>query len=97
MRLAISRSGVYHADFYCVDTRSAKRVLREHDISIVAIDYHLVGRDTGCDIIDWAIKNNVLPSYVVLIEYDRFKRVRLAKELKMGGYSSVDETTFIKH
>lgn len=97
MRLAVSKSGIYHADFYCSDSRSAKRILKERQISIMAIDYYLVGRDTGCDFLQWGVSNHVLPNYVVIIERDRCKRVYLAEKLRRGGYRSNDDATFIKH
>ena len=96
MRLAITKSGFYNADDYCADARSAKRLLREKAYSILAIDYDLVGRDTGCDVIKWADLHSVLPSYVVLIERQRHLRSQLAQCLRLAGFRSADDTTFIK-
>ncbi len=97
MRLAITRSGFYNADLYCADTRTAKRVLREKNISILAIDYYLVGQGNGCDIIDWAKRNAVLPNFIVVIERNRNKRALLSNTLRNIGYRSGDDTTFIRH
>ncbi len=96
MRLAITRSGFYNADLYCADTRTAKKTLREKNISILAIDYYLVGRGNGCDLVRWAAQNSVLPSFVIVIERDRVKRILLANLLQKIGYRSADQTTFIK-
>jgi len=96
MRLAITRSSFYNADIYCADTRAAKKILREAYISILAIDYYLVGQGNGCDLIRWAVQNYVLPDFVVVIERDRNKRVILSDLLRKTGYQSSDETTFIK-
>jgi len=70
MRLAISTSNFYHADIYCADSRSAKKILREKSVSIVALDFYLAGRETGSEVIRWAKTHGVLPSYVVVIERD---------------------------
>ena len=96
MRLAITKSGFYNADRYCADGRSAKRLLRENQYSILAIDYHLVGQDTGCDLIEWAHSHAVLPSYVGLLERERGLRRQLASRLRHVGFRSVDDITFIK-
>ncbi|GEM_PF-1471729 len=97
MRLAITRSGFYNADLYCADTRSAKKTLREKNISLIAIDYYLVGKSNGCELIDWAAKNAVLPDFIVVIERDRDKRTLLSNRLRKIGYRSGDKTTFFKH
>lgn len=97
MRLAVSKAGFYQADFYCSDSRSAKKILNERQVSIVAIDFYLVGRDTGCDFLRWGLIKNLLPSFVVITERDRNKRIQLANTLCSGGYRSADNTTFIKH
>ena len=96
MRLAITKSGFYHADVYCSESRLAKKILREQHISILAIDYYLSGRETGSDVIRWAHSTNLLPDYVVLIERDREKRNHLASSLHIAGFRSNDNTTFIK-
>ena len=97
MRLAVTRSGFYNADIYCVDSRSAKQKLKEEFISILAIDFYLKGRESGCDVIDWAYKQNLLPCHIVIIERDRIRRRILLQQLLSMGYRSKDETTFIKH
>lgn len=97
MRLAVSRRGNYHADFYCSDSNSAKKILNENCISIIAVDYYLNGRDNGQHVLEWAIRKNVLPSFVVITESDRTKRMTLMSELLDGGYCSPDGTTFMKH
>ncbi len=97
MRLAISTSTHYHADIYCADSRSAKKVLKERNISIVALDFYLAGREDGSELLLWAKRHNVLPNYVVIIERNRDKRFLLSQALKGSGYRSVDNTTFIKH
>ncbi len=96
MRLAVSKTLGYRADLYCVDARSAKKVLKEKAVSILAIDYYLVGRDNGCDVLKWANTHHVLPNYVVVMERDRAKRLELINKLKVGGYRSGDNITFIK-
>ena len=97
MRVALSKRQCYHADIYCSDSNFAKKTLRENQISILAVDFYLAGRENGTDVLAWAITKQLLPRYVVLTESDRNKRVLLTKELIKGGYSSADETTFIKH
>lgn len=97
MRLAVSKRGSYHADLYCSDSHSAKKVLNQHCISALAIDFYLRGREQGVDVIRWGIQRNSLPPCVVIIENDRNKRSELATALSKGGYSSADGTTFIKH
>lgn len=96
MRLAITRSGFYSADRYCADARAAKKILRENTISLLAIGYELVGRGNGCEILDWAFRNALLPSHVVLLECDRVRRTQLAIVLQKHGYRSGDQTTYIK-
>ena len=96
MRLAITRTGFYNADYYCADSRSAKKLLREKSISILAIDYYLVGREDGCDVLLWAEQNRVLPSYVVVIERARDKRQHLVQSLINLGYRSNDDVNFVK-
>lgn len=97
MRLAIAKSNHYCADIYCVDSRSAKKALREESISILAIEFYLVGRETGIELLRWAKNHNVLPNYVVIIERNRDKRSELSHALRRSGYRSTDETTFIRH
>ncbi len=97
MRLAISKYGTYSADVYCSDTRSAKRTLRESPVSILAIDYDLVGSETGEHLIRWAKEHSVLPNYVVVTERDRNHREQLSNVLKSVGFRSADQTTFIRH
>lgn len=96
MRLAIARSSFYNADVYCQDSRLAKKVLREQPVSIMAIEFDLVGRETGCDVIQWGNRSNVLPQYVVLIERDRIRRSYLVNALFNAGFRSGDSTTFFK-
>lgn len=97
MRVALSKRGCYHADIYCSDSNSAKKILRENHISILAVDFYLHGRENGTHVLMWARKKQLLPPYVVVTESDRKKRVVLAEELIKGGYASADGTTFIKH
>jgi response regulator of citrate/malate metabolism len=97
MRLAISTSTFYHADIYCSDTHSAKRALREKNISILAIDFYLSGRENGSELISWAKRHKVLPNYVVITERNREKRAALGNELKTSGFQTADNITFIKH
>ncbi len=95
MRLAISRSGFFNADVYCADSRAAKKILREEPVTLLALDYFLVGKSNGCELLDWAAEHGVLPRYVVLIERDRSKRGLLASLLRRIGFHSKDETNFI--
>ena len=97
MRVALSKREFYHADIYCSDSNSAKKTLRENYISILAIDFYLNGRENGTHFLVWAKTKQLLPTYVVVTESDRNKRVLLAEELTKGGYNSADGTTFIKH
>ncbi|MFL0801024.1 MAG: hypothetical protein K6L80_11275 [Agarilytica sp.] len=97
MRLAVSKQGSYSADFYCANSYSAKKVLNEQMISIMAVDYYLNGRENGKSVLSWAIEKNVLPQFVVITEKDRTKRMALMSALVDGGYASPDGTTFIKH
>ncbi|WP_086929638.1 hypothetical protein [Agarilytica rhodophyticola] len=97
MRVAVSKRGVYHADLYCSDTSAAKKALREHRVSLLAIDFYLKGRDNGVTIIAWGKVKNVLPQYVVVTESERSKRILLSLELKNAGYCSADGTTFMKY
>lgn len=96
MRLAITRSGFFTADHYCADARSAKKILRENKVSLVAIDYQLVGETNGCEVLAWAAKHALLPNYVVVIENNRVWRTQLAIQLQKVGYRSGDQTTFIR-
>ncbi len=96
MRLAVSKRDFYHADIYCADTQSAKKILREKPISILALDYYLVGRERGDDLIKWAGTKNVLPLNVVITESDRIKRSLLASALSHSGYRTGDGTTFMR-
>jgi hypothetical protein len=96
MRLAIARSSFYNADVYCQDSRLAKKILREHPVSIMAIEFDLVGRENGCDVIQWGKRVNVLPEYIVLIERDRVRRTYLVNALCNAGFRSGDNTTFFK-
>ena len=97
MRIALSKRECYHADIYCSDSNSAKKTLRENQISILAVDFYLYGRENGTRVLAWARTKKLLPPYVVVTESDRNKRVLLAEELTKGGYNSADGTTFIKH
>ena len=97
MRIAVSKRGSYHADIYCSDSNTAKKVLKENRVSILAIDYYLKGRENGMNILKWAIEKHVLPQCVVITESDRNKRVLLALELTKSGYGTADGTTFMKH
>lgn len=96
MRLAVTRSGFYHADIYCVDSRSAKQTLKEQPVSILAIEFYLTGRENGCDVLEWAVKQHLLPCFIVVIERDRSKRAVLSEKLFSAGYQSADNTTFVK-
>lgn len=96
MRLAITRSGYFYADLYCSKSRLAKKALRERDISVLAIDFDIVGQETGCDLIEWANRLNVLPESVVIIEKNQVKRNMLASRLHMAGFQSKDNINFIK-
>jgi len=96
MRLAIARSGFYRADKYCSDSRSARRALREHSISILAIEYYLAGSENGDAVLRWAGDRNLLPFNVVIIERDRTKRKCLSEVLTTIGFRSSDETTYFK-
>jgi len=97
MRVAISKRGSYQADFYCSDSNSAKRVLKEKFVSILAVDFYLKGRDDGKSVLEWARQKSLLPQFVVITESDRSKRILLALELTKGGYSTLDGMNFIKH
>ena len=97
MRVAITKTGHFTADFYCSESKDAKRILKEKHVSVLAIDFPLKGRETGCDIIDWAGKNKLLPNYVILIERSRIRRALLGEMLKVYGFRTNDDTTFIKH
>ena len=97
MRIALSKRECYHADIYCSDSNSAKKLLREKYISLLAVDFYLNGRENGCSILNWARSKELLPTYVVVTESDRNKRVLLAAELTKGGYRTADGTTFVKH
>lgn len=96
MRLAVSKREFYHADIYCADSQSAKKVLREKPISILAIDYYLVGREKGDELIKWGSAKNYLPNNIVITESDRIKRNLLANALSLNGYRSGDGTNFMK-
>lgn len=96
MRVAVSKRGSYHADVYCEDSQSAKKVLKEQSISILAVDFYLKGRENGKTILAWAREKRLLPQFVVVIENDRSKRALLAIELLKARYSTADGTTFIK-
>ena len=96
MRLAITRSGYYYADLYCTESRLAKKVLRERDVSVLAIDFDIAGRETGCDLIEWANRLDVLPELVVVIEKDRIKRDMLASRLHVAGFQSKDNINYLK-
>lgn len=96
MRLAVSKRGSYCADVYCADGRSAKRVLREHRVCILAVDFYLKGRESGKTVLEWAEERHLLPQFVVITESDREKRALLAQQLTESGYSTADDTTFIK-
>ncbi|AJQ97233.1 hypothetical protein [Gynuella sunshinyii] len=96
MRVAITRRGNYHADVYCEDTHSAKRVLKENSISVLAIDFYLNGRGDGKSILEWARTKALLPQFVVITETDRSKRALLTAELSKAGYASSDNTNFIR-
>lgn len=96
MRLSISKRNVYAADCYALDTRAAKRLLRERQVSILALDYHLRGQENGRAMLLWAARKNVLPSYVVITESARDKRLLLAAELLRLGFRSADGANFIK-
>jgi hypothetical protein len=97
MRIAVARSGFYRADTYCADSRSARRALREHAFSILAIEYYLAGAENGDAVLRWANDKNLLPQNVVIIERDRSKRKSLSNVLRRIGFRSVDDTTFFKH
>ena len=96
MRLAVTRSGHYAADIYCVDSKSAKKQLKEKFVSILALDYYLAGRENAVDLIVWANKEKVLPTFVVLLERNREKRRELTNVLSSVGFKTSDYTTFIK-
>ena len=97
MRVSVSKRGNYHADVYCADSNSAKKVLKEQRVSILAVDFYLKGRDNGKTILQWAKEKHLLPQFVVITESDRNKRTVLAVELTKCGYATADGTTFIKH
>lgn len=97
MRLAVSKRGNYQADIYCADTNAAKKTLKENQVSLLAVDFYLKGRDSGKELLEWANEKQLLPQYVVITESDRSKRVLLALLLTKSGYSTVDGANFIKH
>jgi response regulator of citrate/malate metabolism len=97
MRLAVSKRGNYQADIYCADTNAAKKTLKENQVSLLAVDFYLKGRDSGKELLEWASEKQLLPQYVVITESDRNKRVLLALLLTKSGYCTVDGANFIKH
>lgn len=97
MRIAVSKREHYHADIYCVDSSAAKKAIRENHVSILAIDFYLVGRESGQSFLTWARNKKLLPDYIVVTESDRIKRHLLADTLILSGYQSADGMTFIKH
>ncbi len=97
MRLAVTKSGHYHADVYCSNAREARKLLREKSVSVLAIDFHLAGRDTGNEILKWAHQHDVLPNYVVIVARDRTQRITLASSLEKIGFRSADKTTYFRH
>lgn len=97
MRISISKRECYQADIYCSDSNRAKKALKENPISVLAIDFHLSGRENGANLLAWARAKNLLPAYVVVMESDRAKRVILADQLTKAGFTTADGTTFIKH
>lgn len=96
MRLAISQMTSYHVDKVCADSRSGKRLLREQHISLLVIDYFLVGRENGADVLSWARRHRVLPGHIVITERDRDYRYNLVKELYSAGFKTLDDITFIR-
>lgn len=96
MHVALSKRESYLADIYCIDVRSAKQVLRENYVSLLAIDFYLQGRDTGEHFLAWAHEKALLPRYIVVTEIDRHKRNVLSQYLSSSGYTSPDNMTFIK-
>lgn len=97
MRVAVSKRGSYQADVYCNDGSTAKRMLKENPVSLLAVDFYLKGRDSGKVLLEWAREKQLLPPFVVITESDRNKRVLLALVLTKSGYSTVDGATFVKH
>ena len=96
MRVAVSKRGNYQADVYCADGGSAKRTLKENQVSVLAVDFYLNGRENGISLLEWARDKQLLPQFVVIIESDRNKRVQLALALTKSGYSTLDGATFVK-
>lgn len=97
MRLAVTKSGHYHADVYCANAREARKILREKAVSVLAIDFQLTGKDTGNEILKWAHQHDVLPNYVVIVAKDRIHRISLASSLENIGFRSADKTTYFRH
>jgi len=96
MRVSLSKRACYHADIYCSDSNTAKKILKKHYISLLAVDFYLNGRENGRAVLEWAKTKHLLPRYIVVTESDRTKRAALAEQLIAGGYLTADETTFIR-
>lgn len=96
MRLAVTKSGHYHADIYCAHARDARKLLREKPVSVLAIDFRLSGKETGDEILQWAHEHQVLPAFVVIVAREREGRSSLTKTLGNLGFRSSDNTTFFR-
>ena len=66
-----------------------KRMLVENNVSHLYIDHDLGEKESGYDIINWAIENNVLPNWIQIVSYNPVGRINIERALKNQGFVQV--------
>lgn len=97
MRLAVSKNQNRIADIFCDDARKAKEKLRNSGVTQLYVDHYLVGRENGYQLLAWAIRQQLMPLYVVITERQIEKRLAMNELLSKYGYRSADGTRFMKY
>ena len=90
MRIMIGSKHAYSVDRICPTARDGKRALREHDVTVLYLDYFLGCRDTGADILKWALQQNIAPPRIVLVTNKPDCREDMGRTLITRGYRTVD-------
>ncbi len=97
MRILIGHQRAYEVERICPTSEDGKRVLREHPVSELYIDYFLDGRLNGIEILHWAFSHKVFPSRITLVTNRLHFRDAMGRSILERGYVTNDGINYLKH
>jgi hypothetical protein len=71
-----------------------KELLAMRQWKCLCIDHDLGTKETGYDIMKWAVKHNVVPEKVQIVSSNPVGKENIGRLLKDNGYTSIDNVNF---